>query len=162
MEESYPLSRHRLCAGQQLRQTRRTIDLAEDCGAAAWRRHRGLRFVIIGSQKSGTTSLYEYLHQHPMVLRGKRRETHNFDWRWVPSHSHSHGESKSGPEPSQGQLEHYLRYFEHETLLRHASLVSGESTPSYLLHADLVLPRLLETAPWVKVRTPIPHPHDTK
>ena len=26
--------------------------------------------------------MYEYLCQHPLVVRGKRRETHYFDWRF--------------------------------------------------------------------------------
>jgi hypothetical protein len=26
--------------------------------------------------------MYEYLTQHPLVLRAKRRETHYLDWRW--------------------------------------------------------------------------------
>lgn len=26
--------------------------------------------------------MYEYLCQHPLVLRAKRRETHYLDWRW--------------------------------------------------------------------------------
>jgi hypothetical protein len=28
--------------------------------------------------------MYEYLNQHPLVLRSRRRETHFFDWRWQP------------------------------------------------------------------------------
>lgn len=38
--------------------------------------------ISTGAQKCGTTSLYEYLCQHPLVLRAKRRETHYLDWRW--------------------------------------------------------------------------------
>ena len=32
-------------------------------------------FLIIGAQKSGTTSLYEYLKQHPDVLMSNKKET---------------------------------------------------------------------------------------
>lgn len=39
-------------------------------------------WVIIGAQKCGTTSLYEYMSQHPQVCKGKRREPHFFDWQW--------------------------------------------------------------------------------
>ena len=63
--------------GQVLNQTRRSIDFAEDVGSS-----KSPGFIIIGAQKCGTTSLYEYICQHPLVLRGKRRETHYFDWRW--------------------------------------------------------------------------------
>ena len=58
-----------ILAGEQLRQTRRSID------RAAKRARAPLSFVIIGAQKSGTTSVYEYLHEHPLVLRGVRRES---------------------------------------------------------------------------------------
>jgi hypothetical protein len=49
-----------------------------------WRRitssHRSLPdFVIIGAQKGGTTSLFEYLCQHNSVLAGPWKETRFFD-----------------------------------------------------------------------------------
>lgn len=36
-------------------------------------------FVIIGAQKSGTSSLYSYLSQHPQLLPSKNKEVHFFD-----------------------------------------------------------------------------------
>lgn len=39
-------------------------------------------FIVLGGQKCGTTLLYECLNQHPLVNRGRRRETHFFDWAW--------------------------------------------------------------------------------
>ena len=80
-------------------------------------------FIILGSQKSGTTSLYEYINQHPLVVKSKRRETHFFDWRWNKELI-----------DSQEQYLYYLKFFEQEYLYKHSSLMSGESTPSYLLH----------------------------
>jgi len=35
-------------------------------------------FLIIGAQKSGTTSLYEYLNQHPDILMSNKKETEFF------------------------------------------------------------------------------------
>ena len=68
--ESHPLIRYVLKPGEKLNQTRRSIDLA---------RHEGTRqvpsFIVIGAQKCGTTSLYELLCEHPLVVRGKRRDT---------------------------------------------------------------------------------------
>jgi hypothetical protein len=26
--------------------------------------------------------MYEYINQHPLAVKGRRRETHFFDWRW--------------------------------------------------------------------------------
>ena len=36
-------------------------------------------FLIIGAARSGTTSLYEYLIQHPSVIRGIGKEVYFFD-----------------------------------------------------------------------------------
>jgi hypothetical protein len=37
------------------------------------------QFLVIGAQKSGTTSLYRYLGRHPEVVRARRKELHYFD-----------------------------------------------------------------------------------
>jgi len=42
-------------------------------------------FIIIGAQKSGTSSLYYYLIQHPQLLPSFRKETHFFDGGKCPS-----------------------------------------------------------------------------
>ncbi|KAJ0401542.1 hypothetical protein P43SY_007256 [Pythium insidiosum] len=52
-------------------------------------------WVIIGAQKCGTTSLYEYLSQHPDVLKGKRREPHFFDWNWDAALQHTLPEAEA-------------------------------------------------------------------
>lgn len=36
-------------------------------------------FLIIGTQKGGTSSLYSALTQHPQILRATRKEVHFFD-----------------------------------------------------------------------------------
>ena len=36
-------------------------------------------FLIIGTQKGGTSSLYNYIIQHPYVLNSKIKEIHYFD-----------------------------------------------------------------------------------
>ena len=38
--------------------------------------------VIIGAQKSGTTSLYSYLAAHPAVVTPSKKEVHYFDLNW--------------------------------------------------------------------------------
>ncbi len=74
--------------GTYLAQTRRTIDVRQGSAGEICRqdkkkkRHIIPEFIILGAQKCGTTSVYESLCQHPLVLRGLRRETHFFDWRW--------------------------------------------------------------------------------
>lgn len=46
---------------------------------ATWRMRPLPDFIIIGTQKSGTTSLYAYLSQHPQLLRSYKKEVHFFD-----------------------------------------------------------------------------------
>ncbi|HUQ00163.1 MAG TPA: hypothetical protein VM093_06855, partial [Aeromicrobium sp.] len=48
--------------------------------AAEWTARRALPdFIIIGAMKSGTTSLFTYLSQHPQLIAASRKEVHYFD-----------------------------------------------------------------------------------
>jgi hypothetical protein len=46
---------------------------------ATWRNRPLPDFIIIGTQKSGTTSLHAYLSQHPQFLKPYEKEVHFFD-----------------------------------------------------------------------------------
>ncbi len=93
-----------LLPGEVVNQTRRSIDLAiprnpyassptptlggsaaarssEDYSDYFTKKHNSPAFIVLGAQKCGTTSMYEYICQHPLVVKPKRRETHYFDWR---------------------------------------------------------------------------------
>lgn len=39
-------------------------------------------FLVIGAQKSGTTSLYEYITAHLLVAKARRKELHFFDYKF--------------------------------------------------------------------------------
>ena len=120
--------------GETLLQTRRTIDRKADFGKTPTP-----TFVILGAQKAGTTSLYEYLNQHPSIVRARRRETHCLDWRWDAT-------KKTIAE----QKKHCLSFYYADQLKHYPSLQTGDSTPSYLLHTHVVIPRLKQMFPWVK------------
>jgi hypothetical protein len=102
-----------------------------------------------GAQKCGTTSLYEYISQHPLVLKGKRRETHFFDWRWnaqmvTPKAQREYCQPFTSFPPSFPKLlltgsSADLNFFHADALRKHPSIITGESTPSYLLHRSLLL-----------------------
>ena len=51
---------------------------------ATWRRRSLPDFIIIGAQKSGTTSLNYYLGQHPRLFRSFKKEIHYFDGGRIP------------------------------------------------------------------------------
>jgi hypothetical protein len=70
-------------------------------------------FLIIGAQKGGTTSLHEYLGEHPDVSPPVTKEVHYFD------HAYHRGEGW---------------YRAHFHPAGHASEICGESTPYYLFH----------------------------
>jgi len=103
----------------------------------------GPDFVIIGSKRGGTTSLYNYLLQHPSVQplfpgRQRIKGVHYFDSqfargpRWYRSHF-----------PLQARGRHLARPW-----LRQA--VAGEASPYYLFH-PLAAERLARQVPDVRV-----------
>jgi hypothetical protein len=142
VEEDYSLPpRISLTTDDVILQTRRSIDLKRDVENYSFENSQP-KFIIIGAQKSGTTSLYEYICQHPLVVKGKRRETHYFDWRF---------NSQILETNISGHRQYYSNFFEKDLLKKHPSLITGESTPSYLLYSDLVLPRLKLYVPWCKI-----------
>lgn len=69
-------------------------------------------FLIIGAQKSGTTSLYQYLFQHYQVLPSIRKEIDFFSWKWDLG------------------KEWYLSHFPPKPDLNYFK--TGEASPSYL------------------------------
>lgn len=130
--------------GERVHQTRRSIDLASDTG-----KRLTPSFVIMGAQKCGTTSLYEYLCHHPLVVPGGRRETHFFDWRWNQELT-----------TVESQRDFYMNFFDKSTIDKNPSLMTGESTPSYLLHSDIVIPRMQAVCPWTKLLVIFRNPVD--
>ena len=143
--------RLQLHPGEKVNQTRRSIDVIRSNTV----RRQSPAFIIIGAQKCGTTSMYEYICQHPLVVKGKRRETHYFDWRF----NHSIKESNIAAY-GKAHHEYYMNFYEKEILESHPSLMTGESTPSYLLHADIVIPRMVDICPWVKLIVMLRNPID--
>lgn len=102
-------------------------------------------FVIIGAQKSGTTSLYHYLTCHPQVLRASSKEVHFFDAqfekgsRWYQSFF-----------PLQQTIALLSNIF-------CVPVVTGEATPSYLV--DPEIPEKVQSIlPNVKLIALLRHP----
>lgn len=156
VDEDYSgdMQRTLLKPGEVVYQTRRSIDLARTVKEAVDSgdiRHNAPRFVIIGAQKAGTTSMYEYICQHPLVAKGKRRETHYFDWRY---------NDKLPAADAEAHYRWYMNFYEATALAKHQSIVTGESTPSYLFHSDIVIPRMKMTIPWAKVLVMLRNPTD--
>jgi hypothetical protein len=102
-------------------------------------------FVILGTQRGGTTSLFDYLGRHPQVFPAYRKEVHFYDLH------HDRG------------LGWYKAHF---PLARQMSAgdITGEATPNYLIHPDA--PRRLQAVTpearlVVVVRNPIERAHSS-
>ncbi len=95
-------------------------------------------FLIIGSAKGGTTSLHEYLGEHPAVSPPLTKEIHYFDFNY-------------------GRGEGWYRA--HFDPARRAEEISGESTPYYLFH-PAVPERVARDLPGAKLIAILRNPID--
>lgn len=103
-------------------------------------------FIIIGAQKCGTTSLYNYMIEHPQILPASMKELHFFNWR-----------SKQGNRKTAEGVDWYLSQF--PTIPSGKDLITGEATPDYLL--DPYTPqRMFKLLPDVKLIVILRNPVD--
>jgi hypothetical protein len=84
-------------------------------------------FIIIGTQRGGTTSLYRYLAAHPEIGQASRKEVHYFDRYYENGH------------------DWYLAHFPERGEYR----LVGEASPYYVFHPE-VPERILATVPRAK------------
>lgn len=95
-------------------------------------------FLIIGAQKSGTTTLYKYLNEHPAVERSFTQEVHYFDLNfhrglpWYRAHF-----------PTALRAQSFKREFG-------LDLQTGEASAYYMFH-PLVCGRVRATLPDVRL-----------
>lgn len=88
-------------------------------------------FIIIGAQKSGTSSLFFYLSQHPQILKSFRKEPHFFDRNY------------------QRGMNWYRAHFPLEREVS-AGSITGEATPEYLF-LPFVPEQIYQHIPGVKL-----------
>ncbi len=79
-------------------------------------------FLIIGVQKGGTTSLYNYLSEHPDIISARRKEVHFFDQHF-----------RMGVPWYRGNFPTvmYKYYIER---IRRQTFITGEGSPEYLFY----------------------------
>ncbi len=88
------------------------------------------RLLILGAQKAGTTTLFDILVKHPMVLPPVRKELHFFD---------RDEEYRKG-------MRHYRSLFP-PVPIRSSGHVTLEASPSYLYLSDICAPRIARHVP---------------
>ena len=91
-------------------------------------------FLILGAQRSGTTSLYRYITSHPRVFPALRKEVHYFDFQYDKGRRW------------------YLAHFPAASarLKCDSNPLTGEATPYYLVH-PLAPHRVWEFNPAMKL-----------
>jgi hypothetical protein len=94
-------------------------------------------FIIIGTQRGGTTSLYRYLTAHPEIGQASRKEVHFFDRYYDKG------------------IDWYLAHFP----LRGEFPVVGEASPFYLFHPEAPA-RILAAMPQAKFIVLLRNPVD--
>lgn len=104
-------------------------------------------FIVIGANRGGTTSLYAYLQQHPLIISATKKEVHFFDidyakgLNWYRTHFPS--------------LLH--KYYIKQT--RGEDIITGEASPYYMCHPHAPK-RILEHLPQVKLIAILRNPID--
>lgn len=95
-------------------------------------------FIIIGAQRCGTTSLFQYLCQHPEVRPSTPKEVHYFSNNYLKGNTwyRSHFPLQSQKTAVESKPDE--------------KFVSGEATPYYLLH-PLAPRRAAETVPHARL-----------
>ena len=98
-------------------------------------------FLIVGVQKAGTTSIYNYLQEHPQVYMSRVKET-NFlekDWENMPPEQ----QNKNGIVT----LEKYCELFADVK----DEIAIGEASPNYLFHYESSAARIKKYVPNAKL-----------
>ncbi len=104
-------------------------------------------FIIIGAQRSGTTSLYSYLVAHPGVAPAFKKEVHFFDLNFRKGVGWYRGHFPTRV---------YRRWAER---IRKHRILSGEATPYYLFHPHAPR-RTFELVPRVRLLALLRNPVD--
>lgn len=104
-------------------------------------------FIVIGAQKSGTTSLFNYLGLHPQIVPSVVKQVRYFD---------------GGLDPSTDNfelgLDWYKSFFPLKEQLKENNAITGEASPMYLFYpmaADRIASILPEVKLIVVLRSPV-------
>ena len=119
---------------------------------------RAPNFVIIGAQKSGTTSLFNYLLQHPDIVPNSKYITkNNSEVHFFDTHSWEKSATTTEKEHTCHLQRAYIEgEFFAEKLLNASSnggdreLMTFEKTPKYIFLLEIA-ERFKRTCPWAKV-----------
>lgn len=108
-------------------------------------------FIIIGVQKAGTTSLYNYLTQHPQVYMSPVKEPHFLERDWDKYYA------ETGKSRNPKQIHTWAQYqalFDGVT----DEIAIGEASVNCLFHYDWSIPQIQKYTPDVQLIALLRHP----
>jgi hypothetical protein len=111
-------------------------------------------FVIIGVQKAGTTSIYNYLKQHPQIYTSPIKETHFFQQEWTNEEIEKAVRAYGANKPR--TLEDYLKLFAGVR----DEIAIGDASPNYLLYHQTSVPLIAKYIPHAKLIAILRNPVD--
>jgi hypothetical protein len=123
-------------------------------------------FVIAGAPRSGTTSLYSYLRQHPSIQMSRKKEPAHFHFLY-PRPDFERLALRHGNEHLAESITHYDRTMRnavvdrnlYEQLWSHSPGLRGEATPTYLFDSN-ALENLRRVSPQSKLILLLRNPVD--
>lgn len=117
-------------------------------------------FLIFGVQKAGTTSIYDYLREHPQVYVSPRKET---DFLGRESLTEAAAEALPDPERlTRGGRKRILTLQDYQSLFDGArdEIAIGEASPNYLFLHEKAVPQIQKHVPDAKLIAVLRNPVD--
>ena len=114
-------------------------------------------FIILGMMKCGTTSLFEYIMDHPYACPGRQKEPHLFDWRYerITKAKLTTDQSEKAKaflkqrgleQPTDFQCK-ITCFFDVDTMATNERFICGDGSPSYVMGGKLLARRVQASAP---------------
>eukprot|EP00943_MAST-04B_sp_MAST-4B-sp1_P007007 g7007.t1 len=114
-------------------------------------------FIILGMMKCGTTSLFEYIMDHPYAYSGRQKEPHLFDWRYERINKTKLTEEQMeksmrflkqrGLEQPSDFQQKIACFFNVDEMALNRRSICGDGSPSYILGGKLLAKRIKENTP---------------
>ena len=109
-------------------------------------------FIILGMMKCGTTSLFEYIMDHPYACPGRQKEPHLFDWRYERitkaklttdqlEKAKAFLKQRGLEQPTDFQCK-ITCFFDVDTMATNERFICGDGSPSYVMGGKLLARRV--------------------
>lgn len=105
-------------------------------------------FLIIGVQKAGTTSIYNYLNQHPQIYMSPVKETNFLEKNW-----------EEIEDQRKARIDTFEKYCQLFTGVKD-EIAIGEASPNYLFHYESSSERIKRYVPNAKLIAVLRNPVD--